>query len=171
MKLLVIGFARHGKDTVCDILQNQYSYSFQSSSLFCADLFIYNTLKDKYNYSSIEECFNDRHNHRKEWYDLIREYNRPDPARLGKKLFESYDIYCGLRNKAEFHALKNSGSFNYSIWVDRSDHLPPESSDSISVAPWMADYIIDNNGSLKDLKFNVIALMTYLHQKEIAYHV
>lgn len=33
-KLLVIGYGRHGKDTVCEILRDQHGYSFTSSSSF-----------------------------------------------------------------------------------------------------------------------------------------
>lgn len=159
---MIIGYGRHGKDTVCDIICKQYDYTFQSSSMFCAELFIYEALKEKYNYSSIEECYADRHNHRSEWYNLISDYNREDPTLLGRNLYSKYDIYCGLRNAAEFHGLHNCGAFDYSIWVDRSDHLPPESKDSISVQPWMADYIIDNNGSLELLYRNTISLMNRL---------
>jgi hypothetical protein len=71
-------------------------------------------------------------------------------------------MYCGLRNSAEFHALRNEGIFDYAIWVDRSEHLPPESSDSISIQPWMADFIIDNNGSLELLQRNTISLIDRL---------
>jgi hypothetical protein len=163
MKLMVIGYARHGKDTVCELLRSLYSYNFQSSSMFCAELFIYDTLKSKYGYSSIEQCFEDRHNHRQEWFELIRDYNKPDAARLGRELYKNYSIYCGLRNKTEFHALRNSGVFDYSIWVDRSDHLPPEPATSISVEPWMADFIIDNNATLEELQLNVESLMNRLH--------
>lgn len=161
-KLLVIGHGRHGKDTVCDILASEYGYSFESSSRFCSKLFIYNDLKDKYGYANEEECYEDRHNHRAEWYNAICDYNIPDPARLGREIFQAHDIYCGLRNKKEFHAMKNTGVFDYAIWVDRSDFLPPESKDSMSLEQWMADFTIDNNGTLEDLKFNLNALMGYI---------
>jgi len=161
-KLLVIGHGRHGKDTVCEILKTYYNYSFESSSQFCSQLFIYELLKEKYNYSSEEQCYNDRHNHRAEWYNAICDYNVPDAARLGREIFKAHDIYCGLRNKREFFAMKNTGVFDYAIWVDRSNHLPPESKDSMSLEQWMADYTIDNNGSLSDLEFNIHQLMRYL---------
>jgi hypothetical protein len=161
-KLLVIGHGRHGKDTVCEILRDRYDYSFESSSRFCSKLFIFNDLKDKYGYSDEEECYEDRHNHRAEWYNAICDYNIPDPARLGREIFQAHDIYCGLRNKKEFHAMKNTGVFDYAIWVDRSDFLPPESKDSMSLEQWMADFTIDNNGTLDDLCFNVDALMRYI---------
>jgi hypothetical protein len=50
-KLLVIGHGRHGKDTVCEFLRDDYGYSFESSSQFCSKLFIYDNLKDKYGYT------------------------------------------------------------------------------------------------------------------------
>jgi hypothetical protein len=152
-KLLVIGHGRHGKDTVCEILRDKYNYSFESSSQFCSKLFIYDDLKDKYGYANEEECYADRHNHRAEWYDAICDYNVPDAARLGREIFKQHDIYCGLRNKREFFAMKNTGVFDYCIWVDRSNYLMPESKDSMSLEQWMADYTIDNNGTLEDLEF------------------
>jgi hypothetical protein len=163
LKLLIIGHGRHGKDTVCEMLRDKYDYSFESSSQFCSKLFIFNMLKDKYRYYNEEECYADRHNHRAEWYDAICSYNIPDPARLGREIFAAHDIYCGLRNKKEFHAMKNTKVFDYAIWVDRSDYLPLESKDSMSLEQWMADYTIDNNGTLLDLEFNLTQLMNYLH--------
>lgn len=161
-KLLIIGHGRHGKDTVCEMLRDRYGYSFESSSKFCSTLFIYDKLKELYGYKTEEQCYADRHNHRSEWYDAICAYNVPDAARLGREMFDAYDIYCGLRNKKEFHAMKNTGVFDYAIWVDRSDHLPPESKDSMSLEPWMADFTIDNNGTLEELEFNLDRLMCYL---------
>ena len=164
-KLLVIGHGRHGKDTVCEILAKNYNYSFESSSRFCSKLFIYNMLKDKYGYSSEEECYEDRHNHRAEWYNAICDYNEKDAATLGREIFKEHDIYCGLRNKREFFAMKNTGVFDYAIWVDRSDHLPPESKDSMSLEQWMADYTIDNNRDLNQLMFSTYQLIEFLRTR------
>lgn len=164
-KLLVVGHGRHGKDTVCEILKDRYSFSFESSSRFCSKLFIFEELKDKYGYSNEEECYADRHNHRTEWYNMIHDYCRDDLARLGKEIFKEHDIYCGLRNKREFHAMRNTGVFDYCIWVDRSNHLPPEPVESMSLEPWMADFVIDNNGTLAQLNTNVENLMNFLLTK------
>ncbi len=157
-KLLIVGHGRHGKDTVCEVLQD-YGYTFQSSSKFCSELFIFNDLKDKYGYANEEECFEDRHNHRTEWYNMIHNYCKDDLARLGRNLFLENDIYCGLRNKREFFAMQNEQIFDYAIWVDRTDHLPLESKTSMSIEQWMCDYTIDNNGDLARLKLNVDILM------------
>ena len=161
-KLLIIGNARHGKDTVCDILREEFKYSFRSSSDFCAEKFIYAELKHKYGYTTYEQCFLDRHNHRSEWYDMIHDYCRDDYARLGREIFAENSIYCGLRNKGEFHAMRNTGVFDYAIWVDRSDHLPQEDKSSMTLEPWMSDYVIDNNGTLADLQRNTVELITRL---------
>jgi hypothetical protein len=161
-KLLVIGHGRHGKDTVCEILREKYNFNFESSSGFCSKKFIFNNLKEKYNYQSDEQCYEDRHNHRQEWYEMISSYCKPDAARLGREIFQEHDIYCGLRNKREFHAMKNTGVFDYAIWVDRSDCLPEEPRSSMNLEIWMADYVIDNNGSLDELYRSVEDLMTFL---------
>ena len=162
LKLLVIGHGRHGKDTVCELLRDRYGYSFESSSQFCSRLFIYNQLKEKYGYADEQACYADRHNHRQEWYEAICAYNVPDAARLGREIFAAHDIYCGLRNKKEFHAMRNTGVFDYAIWVDRSDYLPQEPKTSMSLEPWMADFTVDNNGTLAELEFNVDQLMNHM---------
>jgi hypothetical protein len=58
--------------------------------------------------------------------------------------------------------MQNTGVFDYAIWVDRSDYLPLEATDSMSLEHWMADFTIDNNGTLADLKFNLSQLMSHL---------
>ena len=161
-KLLVIGHGRHGKDTVCEILRDSYGFSFESSSQFCSRLFIFDQLKDQYGYANEQQCYDDRHNHRTEWYDAICAYNVPDPARLGREIFKEHDIYCGLRNKKEYHAMRNTGVFDYAVWVDRSDYLPLEDKSSMTLTQWMADFTIDNNGTLDELIFNTHQLMFHL---------
>jgi hypothetical protein len=161
-KLLIIGHGRHGKDTVCEILQNDYGFAFSSSSQFCSRLFIFNQLREKYGYTCDKECFDDRHNRRADWYDAICAYNSKDPSKLGREIFKENDIYCGLRCKKEYHAMRNTGLFDYVIWVDRSDHLPLESKTSMTLEPWMADFVIDNNGTLEELHFNTHQLISHL---------
>lgn len=164
MKILVMGYARHGKDTVCEILA-QRGYRFTSTSLFCAERIMmpaFERINIAQPYDSVEDCFNDRHNHRAFWFDMISAFNRPDGTALGRAIFEEHDIYCGIRNAREFHALKNAGVFDVAIWVDRSDHLPPEYRSSCTVELWMADFVIDNNGTLEELRINIDQLFNSL---------
>lgn len=167
MKLLIVGYGRHGKDTVAEYLCKKHNLEFQSSSMHCAERVVYPALKDMYGYETIKECFEDRSNHRREWYELISEYCTDDLARIGREIFSVSDIYCGLRNKREFHAIKNNGLFDYAIWVDRSDYLPPEDKSSNTIEPWMADFVIDNNGTLEQLYRNIDDLYRNLQIREL----
>ncbi|MEE8608972.1 MAG: hypothetical protein V3S55_15315 [Nitrospiraceae bacterium] len=164
-KILVLGYSRHGKDTAAEILRDRYNLRFTSSSIFCAEHVVMPRMMQKYGvekYPTVEACFEDRHNCRDEWYQIIRDYNRPDASALGRAIFASHDIYCGLRSKAEFNALKNAGVVDHIIWIDRLDHLPIESRESCTVEPWMADHVVDNNGTVADLRFNLEQLMNQL---------
>ena len=96
-KLLIIGHQRHGKDTLAEILNEEFGLRFKSSSLSAAEIFIYDELKYKYEYKTPEECFEDRVNHRAEWYNMICDYNKDDKARLAKGILESADCYVGMR--------------------------------------------------------------------------
>ncbi len=159
-KLLVIGHARHGKDTICEALRDIYGFRFTSSSLFCAErvMLPYFALTDVV-YHTAEECFEDRMNHRDEWYQAIRDFNRPDATALAQALFKEHDVYCGLRSSAELHAGRNVGLFDHVIWVDASQRVPPEPRTSCTVEPWMADHVVDANGTIDDTKFNLQQLM------------
>lgn len=151
MKLFVLGYARHGKDTFAELLcEFVPSLSFVSSSLFVAEKAVFPTLGPRYGYADLAECYADRFDHRAEWKDLISAYNEADPARLARELFEVHDVYVGLRCEVEFlHARPLA---DLSLWVDRSDHLPPEPESSNTIKPDDCDLIVPNNGTLDDLR-------------------
>lgn len=159
-KLLIVGHGRHGKDTVSEYLKTKYGMNFVSSSYFCAETVVFPVLAPKYGYQTIDECYNDRHNHRAEWYTLIHDYNEIDHARLGREIFEKYDIYCGLRNMKEMVAMQDAGVYDFAIWVDRSNHLPPEDSSSMTITQDMCDITVDNNGTLEELYADVDMIMS-----------
>lgn len=166
MKLMVIGYARHGKDTACNLLHGMYGLNFVSSSFFVGERAVRPWLEARgICYSSMDECYADRVNHRAHWFDAIAEYNRDDPAKLGCELFAKYDIYCGNRNVLEFNAMKEKKAFDYAFWVDRGLLVEPEPLSSNTLYPDMADYVIDNNGSLEYLKRNVETVYNLAFQK------
>ena len=152
MKLLILGNARHGKDTLAELLQEYYGLTFMSSSQAASDIFLYDLLKDKYGYKTSEECFNDRVNHREEWYTEICNYNKDDRARLALNILERVQCYVGMRDKQEFEECKKRNLFDLIIWVDASDRLPLEPSSSFNITKSDADIIIENNGTLSDLQ-------------------
>lgn len=171
-KLLVLGYARHGKDTVSELFATRFGLSFVSSSYFVAERAVRPALElAGISYSSLDACYADRVNHRAAWFNAIADYNSGDPAKLGRELFSEHDIYCGLRSLREFVALYRESAFDVCIWVDRSkgelikdfgagpryigDARPAEPRSSCSVTPNLADFVLDNNGSLADLSLQV----------------
>jgi hypothetical protein len=157
--VMIVGHARHGKDTVAEYLRDRWAFNFTSSSWIIAEELAFEALSDSEGYRTVEECYRDRANHRSKWYDMVEAYCRDDPTAFGRLVYSQSEIYCGLRSRREFHALRNANVFDVSIWVDRSDHLGPEPRSSMTLEPWMADYFIDNNESLENLYKRVDDLM------------
>ena len=156
--LCLMSHARSGKDTMAEILRDKFGLEFTSSSQAAADIFIYDELKDKYGYQTPEECFEDRFNHRVEWYELIRDYNKNDKARLGKEIVELTGCYVGMRDRDEINECIKQGIFDLIIWVDASERVPPESFESFNIDKSIADIIIDNNGTPEEFEKRVLRL-------------
>jgi hypothetical protein len=149
-KLLIIGNARHGKDSMAELLETEFGMTFMSSSQAAADIFIYDVLKEKYGYKTSEECFEDRMNHRAEWYNMICEYNKDDKARLAKEILKRTDCYVGMRDSGEIKECIKQGLFDRVIWVDASKRLPLEPKDSFNIKQSDADEIIENNSTYEE---------------------
>ncbi len=146
MKLLVLGYARHGKDSVCGLL----GLPWISSSEFAGRKVVWPRMQDRY--ETWEQCFEDRHNHRETWFQLISEYNRDNPARLCSEVLEHSDVYCGMRAAREFEASRHL--VDLTIWVDavwRLGYNDP----TMGITADQCDLRIDNNGSLEDLKHKI----------------
>lgn len=157
-KILVIGAARWGKDTFAEILNQEFGYTFESSSQAAANIFLYDLLKDKYNYQTPEECFEDRVNHRQEWYEAICEYNKDDRAKLAKGILKRSDCYVGMRDWEEIDECKRQGLFDIIIWVDASERLPHEDASSFNITKDCVDIIIENNTDFEAFRERVIRL-------------
>lgn len=158
MKIMVIGHARHGKDSVCSILRSEFGLSFVSSSYFVARAAVVPWLAARnITYENFDLCYADRINRRAEWFNAIADYNKDDPARLGRELFAEYDIYCGIRNRVEYEALRAEKAFDFCFWVDASLRVEPEPITSNTMRETDADFIIDNNGDEVNLRAEVLS--------------
>jgi hypothetical protein len=157
-KLLILGYARHGKDTVAELLRDCYGLKFESSSLFLAEAVVRPYLAQRgVNYSSLDECYADRGNHRAAWYDAICDYNEKDPAKLAREILKVADVYIGMRASRQYEASRQL--FDATFWVDASGRgLSPESTTSNGLSYIPDEMIfIDNSGTLKDLQERVCA--------------
>jgi len=153
--LMIIGHAGHGKDTVCRILRDEYGMTFVSPSRLAAEKIIMPVIP----YPSVDACMDDRGNHRAEWFRLISEYNRNDPARFIREIYQVSDLYCGCRSYRELSFARKEGLFRYAVWVDASHRLPPESTESCTVNAMSADYVLINTGDLDELRLRVDMMM------------
>jgi len=166
MKLIITGYKRHGKDTVCEYLRDYGGFTFTSSSWYACNKFLFAALKDKYGYDSVQACFDDRDNHRQEWFEAINAYNTPDLSRLVREIFCENDIYCGLRNRDEFVSAREDGLVDLAIWVDASGRKPPESASSMTLRQEDTDLTIDNNGTLEALYARLDVLILTLREMQ-----
>lgn len=166
MKIMIIGDARHGKDAAAEILARRFGFRHTSSSMWAAK----NVVMEAFNtahcqsegqgpyYSSVEECFADRVNHRAFWFDVISTYCAENGARLIQGIFAEHDIYVGCRNARELYRAKNMGIIDLVLWIERPG-FPREDRSSNNLEPWMAETIIYNDGTLEDLERQLAELM------------
>ena len=162
MKILILGYARSGKDTLAKIWEEEFGLKHKSSSEAANEIFIFDALKDKYGYKTKEECFEDRVNKRKEWYNLISAYNINDKSRLARKILEDSDIYVGLRAKDEVEACIERSVFDTIVWVDAEQRVGKEDSSSCTVDKYYADVVLDNNSTKEKFKENAILVGEFL---------
>ena len=150
MKIFVCGHGRHGKDEFAERLSRETDLSYVSSSYFVARKVALPYLaKAGLFYGSVEECYDDRHNHRDLWYQSVREFNGDDLSRLSRAIFDSHDMYVGIRDDKEFLASKDLA--NFSFWVDASDRVEYRDP-TCKITEDMCDATINNNGSLRELQ-------------------
>ena len=151
-KILIISHKRMGKTTVANMLCEMTNLRFKDSSMAAAEIFIFDELKDKYGYETFKECFEDRVNHRTEWYNLICDYNKDDKARLAKEILKENDIYVGMRDKEEIDECKKQRLFDYIIGVYDPDK-EEESSDSFNIDLFReSDFIIRTGRDIEKVK-------------------
>lgn len=152
MRIVVLGHCRHGKDTFARILKSYTGLKYATCSEYLCQQYIYPRLKSIYNYKNFDECFEDRVNHRDTWFQLIQDYNKDTKSRLAQNIFKNHDVCVGIRSKQELADTKSTCYVDVVLWIDASKRLSQEYSSSTTVCKQDADIVIENNGTLQDLK-------------------
>lgn len=145
MNIMLLGYGRGGKGTFCAVAEKEFGLTSIASSRMACELYLFDLFKDKFGYKTIDDCYNDRLNHRPLWYKSIQEINTPDKTTLGREIYKRHPIYDGCRDRLEFNALKAAGLIDLVIWVDAGDRIPPESKESMNLTIDDADIIIRNH--------------------------
>ena len=162
MKLYITGYGESGKDVAAEYIQERTGMSFTASSFFMCNHFIFDALRRTYGYSTPEECFEDRRNHRDEWAALITAFNQNDKTKLARMIFEMHDCYVGIRRFEELEAGKKE--FNcLVVWIEAGNRVKPEPTSSMTVTKEQADIIVRNETTLEDFYINLDKFIkTYL---------
>jgi hypothetical protein len=119
IKVLIVGHGRHGKDTLANILNEEFGFKFRGSSQVAASEVVYPLMSNFY--SSPEEAFERRHENRELWRALISDFNRDDLTKLSRLVCAQGYGYTGLRDKGEVYECISQGVFTHVIWVERPD--------------------------------------------------
>lgn len=160
LKILVLGMKGSGKDTFCEVLKDNYGYSFESSSMQIIKDF-FHLIKGVYEFSSVEEAHENREVMRPFLYQLIKGYNSLDRTRMAKRILGVNDIYCGMRDYEEVEACISAKLFDLIIWIDAEDRLGiTEDESSCTVTKSQADIIIENNQTESEFLDKIRALMS-----------
>jgi hypothetical protein len=150
VKILIIGHARHGKDTfaqlLCEATANRLSFTSSSEAALDA---IWPALKLMTGLTDKVSAFASRHLHRDLWKELISLYNAADKSALCKKILKQSDIYVGMRCAEEFAATKNL--FDFIFYIKADSRKPQEPSMHIPFDP-KTMLLIENNGSTEALR-------------------
>lgn len=186
--ILIIGHARHGKDTVANFLAEHTGWEYKSTSLMAAEhivMPVFNSDPALPSYRTPEECYNDRTQFlypssdsdnplftaashpigqvplRKFWFDAIENYTKDDKARLAREVLKTQSIYCGMRSIKEYMGCVAEDLFDFVIYVeDRSK--PKEAPELFDIPKACADVCIDNtNISLEDLYLETAAILSH----------
>lgn len=153
-KMIINGYAQHGKDTVADMFAEKLGITKPSASHVIARYLVTSRLPQGWYEGTleeqIEEAYQDRMHHRTGWFNFVDQMGRDT---LVKECLKLGDIYCGERCKINFQ--KTRHLFKHHIWVDatgRGKPVEPESSCTITSAGHIT---IHNDGDLELLEQRV----------------
>ena len=153
--VLVLGHGGHGKGAFCKLLTQLYGAECLSSSI-AALPHIWPSLRESgwgadgsSYFKDPEHAFESRYCCRELWKELITLLNTPDKTTLTREVLSRADVYDGMRCAEEFAASRHL--FDYVVWVDASARVGTVDP-TLTISRDVADLVIDNNGTLDDLR-------------------
>jgi len=146
MKLAISGPGQAGKGTVSQYISDNWGIRYQQSTSEAAAAVVFRDITKQY--STVEECWADRANHREEWGQIIADFNQPDGIGLYRQMAGQNDIFDGIRRRAELQKCKEVGLVDKVVWLNRPN-IPLDA--SLDYGDEEADYIVDNSTTIEDL--------------------
>jgi len=156
IKVAISGRGKAGKTTASKMLAEISGLRYMCSTSQALSKVVFEKMIEKgHNFESVEECWGERASHRKEWGEIIKEYNQPDGVTLYTDMSAENDIFDGIRRSEELAACSDFGLVDVVIWIER-DAAP----DDVSLTYGMdaCDIIIYNNSTLEELRDKLLLL-------------
>ena len=159
-KILILGHARHGKDTVARMLADELCWDYLPTSVYILDSLVYGKVQKAKGYDSVAEAYKNRDEDRVLWKLIIDTYTKGEPTKLIKDVLKRSDVYIGLRNSIQLKEAIKENLFDIIIGVF-SPKLPLEETNEIDVFDH-SDFIIYNNGTYEELSQKVIRAAKFI---------
>lgn len=119
MKIGICGHGRSGKDTAAEQLAIHTPMRYVAGTSYWARHLVYASISDHgQTYENAEKCWQDRHNHRQVWADIIGEYNRADPVKLYRDCLQDQEFLTGVRWLHEQRAIKDANLVDLWVWIE-----------------------------------------------------
>jgi hypothetical protein len=148
-RIAISGPGRSGKDCVSEWLRDHTVLRYVAGTSWYAAPLVYERMTDRgFRYATVEDCWNDRHNYRQIWADVIGTYNSGDPARLYRDCIAKQDLLTGVRWRKEKQACEAAGLVKMWLWVERPG-IPEDPTMEYTASE--CDLVILNDGALEDL--------------------
>ena len=149
MKIGICGMGRAGKDTAAEFLRDEYGLRYTHGTSRSAAMIVWVAMtKRGINYDTVDECFDDRRNHRELWAKIIGRHNAGEPTRMYRECLAHQDILTGIRWRNEFAACKAAGICDVWLWISRPGCIDP----TCEIRASDCDVVIRNDGTLDQFK-------------------
>lgn len=146
--LALCGYGRAGKDTSAEWFRDNTCLQFKGGCSWTARQYMANRLsEDLGRLVTVAEVYDRRHEDRMKWYNYMNEYRKDDPARLIRDVLKHSDLVCGVRDRAELLAARDTGLLDLIVWIDRDVPVDPTVTYSIDDC----DIVIRNHGTVPEL--------------------
>lgn len=149
MNILVQGYSESGKTTAAKMISELIG---SPPPINCSDIII----RDFATANGLDpnDILKNKDQHRQQLFMFGKAAQEKDPAYPVSEAFKKTKVVTGIRRQENLDAAMNF--IDLIIWIDR-DLAKKNSTDELS--PDHADVVIDNNGSLDDMKIQLIAAL------------
>ena len=96
-----------------------------------------------------------RHQRRMDWYNILNEYRKADPARLIRESMSFGQVISGIRDFSELQAATAEGLIKFSVWVHRPGI---ENDPTVTYTSSDCTHVLANDGDLSLLESRLKAL-------------